>query len=154
MKNLKCMPVVLALAAVFAAAAIGWLLPLSRDSQAAPAPSNDAAFKGKVLQVYTTNMMASFILEKAQIQRIGDRSWLVGKGVGLDGGNVGPYKGRTVRVQIEHIVSIAEFDNLKDYEKAGAVIIGGAVPVQAGSVVPASGPIPQVEEAIPPKRKK
>lgn len=156
MKNLRRMPLVLTLTAILAVAAIGWLVPLSRDGQAAPAPSSDAAFKGKVLLVYTTNMMASFILEKAQIQRIGDRSWLVGKGADLDGGNVGPYKGRTVRVQMEHIVSIAEFDNLEDFKKNAFTAAGDgeATLVPAGTLAPASGQLQKGKKLIPPEKKR
>lgn len=151
--NRKSMSVVLAFVAVLVVAALGWLLPLARNSQAAPAPSSDAAFKGKVLLVSTTNMMSMFLLEKAQIQRIGDRSWLVGKGAGLDGGNVGPYKGRTVRVQMEHIVSITEYDSLKDFEKAGTAIIGAGGYSAAPIAVPASPALPGSPLRLPPQRK-
>src|SRR5690242_2834784 len=127
--NLRRIPLVLALAAVLVFALLGWLVPLSRDSQAAPAPSTDAAFKGKALLVNLSNTMPStFLLEKAQVQKIGDHSFLVGKGT-ADGRIGGWYKGRTVRLQMEHIVSITEFDDLKDAKKAlesgGGTVIGG-----------------------------
>jgi len=154
--NRRRIPLVLALVAVVALFLSYGLLPLTKNSQAAPAPSSDAAFKGKVLAVTTSNIMSTFVLEKAQIQKIGDRSFLVGKGVDLDGGNIGPFKGRTVRVQMEHVVSITEFDNLQDFEKAGTVIRVGHAPVRAGTPVPASGPIQQGEaiKLIPPEKKK
>lgn len=145
--NRKRMPLVLTLAALLLLASLGWLVPVSRNGQAAPAPSSDAVFKGKLLMVQTTNMMMPyFLLEKAQMQKIGDHSFLAGKDLALDGGNVGTFKGRTVRVQMEHIISITEFDNLKDLEKA-------AVPVEGApaGVVPAT-PTPrrlQLDQRFP-----
>ena len=118
--NRRRMSLVLALAAVFALAALGWFVPLSRNSQAAPAPSNDAVFKGKLLAIITNkDTMIAFLLEKAQVQKIGDHLFLVGKGVADDENvtDTGWCKGRTVRIQMEHIVSITEFDNLKDFIK-------------------------------------
>src|SRR5579875_1250863 len=118
MNNLRRMSVVLALAAILIVAAVGLLVPLTRDTQAAPAPSSDASLKGKVLLVHTSNMMTSaFLLEKTNVQKIGDRSFLVGKGA-AEGRMAGWYKERTVRLQMEHIVSITEFDDLKEAQKA------------------------------------
>jgi hypothetical protein len=130
---LRRMPLILALAAELVLAALGWLVPLSRNSQAAPAPSSDAAFKGKRLLVSTT-MMSTFLLEKAQVQKIGDHSFLVGKG--KEEGRIGGwYKDRTVRLQMEHVVSITEFDDLKDAKKAlesgGGTIMYPGVPLEA-----------------------
>ena len=128
--NLKRMPLVLALAVVLVVASLGWIVPLSRDGQAAPAPSSDAAFKGKVLfvQMDNTVMMSGFLLEKAQAQKIGDQSFLVGKGMG-EGPMGAWYKGRTVRLQMGHIVSITECEDLKDAKKVlestGGMIGGG-----------------------------
>ena len=146
MKNVKCVRLVLAIAAVFVLASLGWFVPLSKTSQAAPAPSSDTAFKGKLLIVHTNNMMTpGFLLEKVQLQKIGDHSFLVGKGV-AEGGNVGWYKGRTVRVQMDHIVSITEFDNLKDLEKgAQTTIIGGGY----APVLPSTAPVPVEVPATP-----
>lgn len=149
-------PLVLALATVLALVALGWLAPLSRDSQAAPAPSSDAVFKGKVLLVSTNQMMmASFLLEKAQVQRIGDHSFLVGKGKG-EGRMGGWYKDRTVRLQMEHVLSILEFDDLKDAKKAlesvgQSIMMGGYAPNMAIEAVPAgSAPLPAAPAVPPP----
>jgi hypothetical protein len=148
--NLRRMPLVLALAAVLILAALGWLVPLSRNSQAAPAPSSDPAFKGKVLLVNTNNVMiGTFLLEKAQVQKIGDHSWLIGKGV-AEGRMGGWYKGRAVRLQMEHIVSILEFDDLKEAKKAleapgVTMLIGGGY-----ATVPSTAPVPADAPATPP----
>lgn len=155
MKNFRCLRLVLALAPVLVLAALGWLLPLSRNSQAAPAPSGDASLKGKVLLVNTNNMMTSaFLLEKTQVQKIGDHSFLVGRGAAE--GRMGVwYKGRTVRVQMEHIVSITEFDDLKDAKKAmesgGVTVIGGGyAPVIAAPAPDAPAPPLPAVAPVPP----
>lgn len=152
--NGRRMPLVLAFAAMLILGSLGWLVSLSKTSQAAPAPSSDAAFKGKVLFVYAAaSMMPNvFILEKAQLQKMGDRSCLVGKGV-ADGPLLGWHKGRTVWLPMEHIVSITEFDTVKDAKKAlesSAVTIEAApaiAPVPAG--VPAVAPAPAVPAPPP-----
>jgi hypothetical protein len=110
----KVIPLVLTMAAVVILASLFWLSPLSRTSQAAPVPSGEAAFKGKVLLVHTSNMMAVFLLEKAQVQKVGDCSWLVGKGAIEDAS----YTGRTIWLRMEHIVAILEYDDLKQGRKA------------------------------------
>jgi hypothetical protein len=130
---------VLALATLLALSSLGWLVLLSRNTQAAPAPSSDAAFKGKVLLVNTNNMMTSaFLLEKAQVQKIGDHSFLVGKGT-ADGRLGGWYKDRTVRLHMEHVVSITEFDDLRDVKKAMESGGGGIMSTISG---PAAVPVP------------
>ncbi len=147
--SLRCTRLVLALAAILILAALSWLVPLSRITQAAPAPSSDAAFKGKVLLVNTNNMMSAFLLEKAQVQKIGDHSFLAGKGMG-EGRMGGWYKDRIVRLQMEHIVSITEFDDLKEARKA--VESGGGPSIRVGVYhpTPALTPPPvAVEEAVP-----
>jgi hypothetical protein len=105
---------IFALAAVSLFATLCWLAPLPKTTQAAPAPSGDTLFKGKVLLVHRSNMMGVFLLEKAQMQKMGDCSWLVGKGAADDSSA----KGRTVWLRMESIVAIIEYDNLKDAKKA------------------------------------
>jgi hypothetical protein len=153
--NLRRMPLVLAFAAVLVLAALGWLVPLSRNSWAAPAPSSDAAFKGKVLLVSMNNMLTgAFLLEKAQVQKIGDHSFLVGKGT-ADGRIGGWYKDRTVRLQMMHVVAITEFDDLKDAKKAmqagGVTVMGGIYGPAAEPMIPAApaGAIPPPTPAAP-----
>jgi len=111
----RCLPLILVLAAVLVVASIGWLAP-SKTSQAAPAPSGKDSFKGKVLLV-STSSRDFFLLEKAQAETMGGQSWLMGKGA-LDRLPVGWYKGRTVRIRMEQIVSATEFDDLKEGHKA------------------------------------
>ena len=126
--NRRRMPFLLAFTAVLAIVSLCWLVPLSRTSRAAPAPSAEASFKGKLLLV-NTDSMSVFLLETAQMQKVGDRSCLVGKGA-ADGRMGGWCKGRTVRLPMEHIVSIVEFDDIKDAKKA--LESGGAMPFGVG----------------------
>jgi hypothetical protein len=155
--NRKRTSLLLALGAVLTLSTLAWHAPLLRTSQAAPAPSGDATFKGKVLLVHTSNMMTTpFLLEKVQVQKIGDRSFLVGKGA-ADGRLGDWYKGRTARLQLEHIVSIIEFDDLQDAKKAlesgGGMPFGGPVPavaVEAAGPVPALPAAPAPPQAVPP----
>jgi hypothetical protein len=141
------MPLVLAFAAIFVLGSVGWFVSLSKTSQAAPAPSSDAAFRGKVLLVHSNHMMSVFLLEKAQVQRIGDRSCLVGKGA-ADGRMLGWYKGRTMWLPMEHIVSITEFDDVQSAKKAleswGAMPYGVAV-----EATPAIAPAPPPPAVAP-----
>jgi CBS domain-containing protein len=160
--NLRRMPLVLALVVVIALASLAWLMPLSGNSQAAPAPSSDAVFKGKVLLVSTTNMMTgAFLVEKAQVQKIGDHSFLVGKGA-ADARIGGWYKDRTIRLQMEHVVSITEFDDLKDAKKAmeeagrmtamGAIYEPAAGTIAPGSSIPATPTPPRPSTDRPKER--
>jgi hypothetical protein len=149
--NPRRLTFLLALAAVLVIASLSWLLPLSKTSQAAPVPAADTAFKGKVLLVNTSNMSA-FLLEKAQFQKLGDQSCLVGKGA-AEGRMMGWAKGRTVWLRMEHIVSITEFDDLKEAKKAmesgaGNPIGGYAVPVPIDvpkATPPGDGPLPPTD---------
>ena len=106
----------LALAAVLVIASLYWRVPPSRTSQAAPAPAADTAFKGKVLLV-NTKTMSAFLLEKAQVRKLGDQSSLVGKGA-EEGQMMGWAEGRTVWLPMENIVTITEFVDLKGAKKA------------------------------------
>ena len=134
----------LALTAVLVIASLSWLVPLNRTSQAAPAPAADTAFKGKVLLV-NTKTMSAFLLEKAQVHKLGDHSCLVGKGA-EEGQMMGWAKGRTIWLPMENIVTITEFDDLKGAKKAmesgGANPFGGfgmPVPIQTPKTAPAGG---------------
>lgn len=156
----KCMALVLVLATVFVLAALSWLMPLSKTSQAAPAPSSDASFKGKVLLISTSNTWTiPFVLESVQLQKIGNHYWLTGNGVD-SGPMVRLYKGRTVRLQMEHIVSITEFDDPKEAKKAlasgGAMPFGVGMPTGLAPYAPAteSAPTTPAPAAFPPEREK
>ena len=142
--NPRRLSFLLALTAVLVIASLCWLVPLSRTSQAAPAPAADTAFKGKVLLVNTSNMYA-YLLEKAQVQKLGDQSCLVGKGA-AEGRMMGWSKGRTVWLRMEHIVSITEFDDIKDAKKA--MESGAGNPIGFGGI---AMPIPpKVPDTAPP----
>jgi hypothetical protein len=143
----------LALTAVLVIASLNWLVPLSRTSQAAPVPAADAAFKGKVLLV-NTSTMATFLLEKAQVRKLGDHSYLVGKGA-AEGQMMDWAKGRTVWLRMEHIVMFTEFDDLKEAKKA--MESGAANPFGGyGMPVPLEGPktAPSGDKVPPPPAKK
>lgn len=146
--NRKRISLVLAVAAVLVLSTLCWLPPWSRTSQAAPAPSGEATFKGKVLLVSTNHLSATFLLEKAQVQKIADRSFLVGKGAS-SGKMADWYKGRTVRLQLEHIESITEFDDVKEAKKA--LESGAGSPFGGGvQVVPAEAGVPLAPPAVAP----
>lgn len=112
----RCMPLILVLAAVLVLTSIGWLAP-SKTSQAEPMPSGKDSFKGKVLLVFT-GRFNYFLIEKAQVETRGGQSWLMGKGAASDWRRAGWYKGRTVRIRMEQIESIIEFDDLKKAEES------------------------------------
>src|SRR5262249_46587039 len=102
--------------AVVVLASTSWLVWASRNSEAARRTPSSDPFKGKVLLV-STGTMSVFVLEKAQMQNLGDRSWLVGQGA-LEGRMGGWYKGRTLWLRMEQINSITEFGNVMDAKKA------------------------------------
>lgn len=133
--NCRRIPWLVALAGVLGPSSLYWLASWSRTSQAAPAPSSDAAFKGKVLLVSTNDMMTvPCLLEKAQVLKLGEHSFLVGEGA-MDGDMGDWYKGRIIRLPMEHIVSITEFDDLKEAKKA----FGGGRGGFGAPVVPRPG---------------
>src|SRR6516164_9538380 len=143
----------LALAAVLVIASLYWRVPPSRTSQAAPAPAADTAFKGRVVLV-NTKTMSAFLLEKAQVQKLGGQPCLAGKGA-EEGQMMGWAKGRTVWLPMENIVTITEFDDLKAAKKA--MESGGANPFGGyGVPVPLAGPDtapPGVKVPPPPEKK-
>ncbi len=121
------------------------IMPLTRTTEAAPAPSADASFKGKVLLV-SMNNMSVYLLEKAQLQKMGDHTCLMGKGAG-EGKMTGWYKGRTVWLRMENVIAITEFDDHKEAQKA--LESGGASP-WGGYAVPAGvEAVPAVQPALP-----
>jgi hypothetical protein len=100
---------------------LGFVLP-SRFGSAAPAPKPqvpaEADFKGKVLSISTDYQDKSgAILEEVRIRKIGERSFLVGKGVDDGRPETAIYKGRTMWISVEHVVQIAEFDSVDDVKK-------------------------------------
>lgn len=158
--NPRRLSFLLALTAVLVIASLYWLVPLSRTSQAAPVPAADTAFKGKVLLV-TTSSMSTFLLEKAQVHKLGDQSCLVGKGA-AEGRVMGWAKGRTMWLRMEHIVAITEFDDLKDAKKAlesgagnpfGGIAMPGPV-VVPGTTTPGNKVPPPPKDNLPLLEKK
>ncbi|HJT75903.1 MAG TPA: hypothetical protein VJ739_01770 [Gemmataceae bacterium] len=81
----------------------------------APA-AEDFGKKILVVQVKTHNETKAMVLEKVRVKRLGDRSFLVGKGVD-DGQPDTWYKGRTVWVGMSDVVTMFEFDSLDDLHK-------------------------------------
>jgi hypothetical protein len=156
--NRRRLSFLVASVAVLVVASLCWLAPLTRTTQAAPAPSGDAAFKGKILLVNTQSMY-TFLLEKAQIQKMGEQTFLMGKGA-ADGKIMGWCKGRTVRLRMEQIVAITEFDDIKDAKKAlesgGGGLFGpyGITLPAVEATAPGTAPVPAPPggEAVPPAK--
>jgi hypothetical protein len=143
--NRRRVSLVCACAAVLVVASVCWIAPLHRSSQAAPAPAADGSFKGKLLFVQT-QANSSFTLEDAHFRKMGDRSWLVGKGLG-GSPLVEWQKGKTVSIQMDHIVSITEFDNLQELKKA--IESGGWGGGQGYGAIPATVPAVTPTPALP-----
>lgn len=90
--------------------------PTMRTGTAAPAPADDAPFKGKVL-VVTMDYRSSSLLEHAQVRKIGDRSFLVGKGVD-DGHPANWTKGQIIWLPMARVDLIVEFGSVEEMKKA------------------------------------
>ena len=143
----------LALATVLVIASLYWRVPPSRTSQAAPAPAADTAFKGRVVLV-NTKTMSAFLLEKAQVQKLGGQPCLAGKGA-EEGQMMGWAKGRTVWLPMENIVTITEFDDLEGAKKAmesGAGNPFGGFGMPALLEGPKTAP-PGVKGELPPEKR-
>jgi hypothetical protein len=111
----------------------------------APAPADDAPFKGRVLGVMTDSH-SSFPLENVQVRKMGDRSFLVGKGVDL--GNPANWtKGRNLWLPMSHVVCIVEFGSVEEMKKAKKTY-----EENMPDPVPAASPLP-VETPEPPPAK-
>lgn len=133
-------------AAILVLASVCWIAPLYRSSRAAPAPAADGNFKGKKLLVHS-QAWGVYAVEEAHLRKLGDHSWLMGKGIGGNS-SLAWQKGKTISIQMEHIVSISEFDNLKDLktalESGGDSIlpvVRPALPVPEDATPPASEPL-------------
>jgi hypothetical protein len=103
-------------------AVVLWFGLPSRPSSAAPAPKptvpGEADFKGKVLNVSTDYPdKTGAVLEQVRIRKIGERSFLVGKGVDDGRPESASYKGLTLWISVDHIVQIAEFESVDEAKK-------------------------------------
>jgi hypothetical protein len=90
--------------------------PLMKPSTAALAPAEDKPFKGKVVLVCLKSNH-SLPLEHAQVRKLGERSFLVGKG--SDDGQPGNWtKGHINWVPMDRVEMIVEFDSVEEMKKA------------------------------------
>ena len=112
-----------------------WLLPLMRTGTAAPVAAEDAPFKGKAL-VVTVESKAALPLEHARIRKLGDRSFLVGKGFD-DGHPANWTKGRIAWIPMNRVQMIVEFESVEELKKAFKAY------QQALPAAPAQGPAQQ-----------
>ena len=94
--------------------------PSSSQDAAKPAPAADKDFAGKFLVIsFKSAAQHGAVLEKAQVKRLGDQSFLVGKAV--DDGQEGNWqKGRTVWLALGDLAAIVEFDDLEQLRRAMA----------------------------------
>lgn len=92
------------------------LTPLMKTSTAAPAPADKAPFKGKVVLI-TVESNHSLPLEHAQVRKLGDRSFLVGKGSD-EGSPANWTKGHMVWVPMNRVTMIIEFESVAEMKKA------------------------------------
>jgi hypothetical protein len=82
-----------------------------------PRPASEDLFAGKILILsQRTNPNSSAVVEEVQVKRIGDQSFLVGKGVDDDKGSW--YNGRTVWVPLAEVNQILEFTDRGDLSRA------------------------------------
>ncbi|HLA83777.1 MAG TPA: hypothetical protein VJL29_03205 [Thermoguttaceae bacterium] len=78
--------------------------------------TNLPTFQGKVLVISLTNSTYGSVLENVEMRKIGDKRFLVGKG--LDSGHpTNWYKGRTVWVALDDIGMMAEFPDVETYRE-------------------------------------
>jgi len=74
-------------------------------------------FKGQILVISSkSNVEIGAVLEDASVKRLGQHSFLVGKGAD-DCHPDNWHKGRTVWVAIDDIAQIAEFENIDEYTR-------------------------------------
>lgn len=92
------------------------LSPLMKPSTAAPAPVDNSPFKGKVVVV---NLKSKYSenLEQAQVRKLGEHSFLVGKGID-DGQPARWTKGQMVWVPLDQVETIVEFESVERMRKA------------------------------------
>jgi len=92
------------------------LAPLMKTSTAAPASAEKTPFKGKAMLVLLKSN-TSLPMVNAQIRKLADRTFLVGKG--SDDGQPGNWtKGHMVWVPMERVHLIVEFDSVEEMKKS------------------------------------
>jgi hypothetical protein len=82
-----------------------------------PRNASEDLFSGKILMVtQRTTPNSSAVLEEVHVTRIGDQTFLVGKGVDEDKGSW--YNGRTIWIPLPEVNQILEFTDRGDLSKA------------------------------------
>jgi hypothetical protein len=106
--------------AVVAVLCVGLQPPAFRLAAEEPKPAvpAEADFTGKVVGI-STDAADKFavVLEKVTVRKVGERSFLVGKGVD-DGREGNYYKGRTLWVAVDRVVFLMEFASLDELKKS------------------------------------
>ena len=93
-----------------------WLTPMGRTGMAAPGAADDAPFRGKFLLVFLDSKY-SLPLEQAHVRKVGEVSFLVGKGSeDLHGHHWA--KNRTVWLPMSRVEMITEFTSVDEMKKA------------------------------------
>jgi hypothetical protein len=83
-----------------------------------PAAPAEADFTGKVVAISADSPdKFGVVLEKVQVRKVGERSFLVGKGVD-DGREGNYYKGRTVWVAVDRVVFMVQFASVDELKKS------------------------------------
>lgn len=137
------------IAVVFALAMIlitgYWLAPIVKTGAAAPVSAEDNPYKGKILLV-SMDTQHSIVLEQVQVKKVGDSTFLVGKGG--DEGHPGNWtKDHIAWVPTHHIDMILEFGSTEALKKAFKAYQERMPPVQIGvpgktQTAPPSAPPP------------
>lgn len=92
------------------------LAPLTKISTAAPTPVDKAPFKGKLVMVVFASKH-SLLLENAEVRKLEDRSFVVGKGSN-EGGPTNWTKGQLIWFPMSRVEMIVEFENVEAMKKA------------------------------------
>ncbi len=109
---------------------------LAQTDTAAPAAAANAAFKGKIVVVSFVNgpNPSSIALEQVRVHKLGDRYFLVGKGV--DEGHPSNWmKGRMAWVPVNSVTSMAEMDSVEETRNAWRAYQTG-VPISPSATKP------------------
>jgi hypothetical protein len=122
------------------------LAPLMKTGAAAPAQAENAPFKGKIAMVML-NDNHSLHLERAQVRKLGERSFLVGKGSDMDI----PFdytKNRMVWIPMNHIKMIVEFEKVEEAKEAWEEIRKNWEELRMNALPPqAKSPDPSIDAA-------
>ncbi|HET6323189.1 MAG TPA: hypothetical protein VFG04_00710 [Planctomycetaceae bacterium] len=105
------------LAVVAIPLALVFCLTLRADPPQLATPLDDP-FAGKILVLdQRSNPTYGATLEEVHLKRVGEQTFLVGKGFAADAGK-GWYNGRTVWIALNDVSRITEFEDRSDLSKA------------------------------------